>query len=247
MSEWSEGFFGGLWQEAQLQMWTDEDNRAAADKIERVLELRPGWTVLDVPCGDGRISLELAARGYEARGVDITDRFLVEARRKAEERGLSIRFEPGDMRELAFAAEFDAAFNFGGSFGYFDEEDNARVVVAISRALKPGGRFLIDTPSPETILPGFRDRLWREAGDVLVLTENRYDHEAGRIDSDWTIVAPDGGRETRHSSIRLYTYRDLVTLLQEAGFHRFEGFDASTLEPFALGASRLMLVATKSA
>lgn len=202
--------------------------------------------MLDVPCGDGRISLELAALGYEVKGVDITDRFLAEARRKAEERGLSIRFEPGDMRNLSFTAEFDAAINFGGSFGYFDEGDNSKVVEATSRALRPGGRFLIDTPTPETILPRFMERLWSEAGDVLVLTENRFDHETGRIDSEWTMVAPDGRRETRHSSIRLYAYRDLAALLREAGFEQIVGFDARTLEPFALGASRLMLVATKA-
>jgi SAM-dependent methyltransferase len=226
-------------------MWTDEDNRAAADRIERALQLKTRARLLDVPCGDGRISLELAARGYEVTGVDITEPFLAKARRKAEERGLTIRFEPADMRDLAFAAEFDTAINFGGSFGYFDEEDNARVVATMSRALKPGGRFLIDTPTSETIFPRFRERLWREAGDVLVLTENRYDHEAGRIDSDWTIVAPDGRRESRHSSIRLYTFRDLAALLHDAGFERIEGFDAGTLGPFTFDASRLMLVATK--
>jgi SAM-dependent methyltransferase len=246
MSEWTEGFFGGLWQEAQLRMWTDEDNRAAADKIERVLRLRPGSKVLDVPCGDGRISIELAARGYAVVGVDITDRFLGEARRKADQRGLSVRFERDDMRDVVFAAEFDAAFNFGGSFGYFDEEANAKVVSAMGRALRPGGRFLLDTPTPETIFSRFRDRLWLGARDVLVLAKNRYDHETGRIDSDWTIVSPDGRRETRHSSIRLYTYRELSALLRDAGFEQIEGFDADTLESFGFGASRLMLVARKA-
>ena len=246
MSDWTEGFFGGLWQEAQLRMWTDEDNRAAADKIERVLQLRPGWKVLDMPCGDGRISIELAARGYEVVGVDITDRFLGEARRKANERGLSVRFERDDMRDVVFAAEFDAALNFGGSFGYFEEEGNTKVVESVFRALRPGGRFLIDTPIPETIFPRFRERLWSFAGDVLLLTENRYNHETGRIDGEWTIVSPDGRRETRHSSIRLYTYRELSALLRDADFERIEGFDADTLESFGLGASRLMLVATKA-
>lgn len=245
MSDWTQGFFGGLWQEVQLRWWTAEDNRAAADKIERALQLQPGWKVLDAPCGEGRISLELAARGYEVAGVDITDRFLAEARRKSEERGLSIRFEQGDMRELAFAEEFDAAISFGGSFGYFDEEGNTKVVAAMGRALRPGGRFLIDMPTPETIFPQFRERLWRVADGLLVLTENRYDHETGRIDGDWTIVSPDGRRETRHSSIRLYTYRELSALLRAAGFVQIEGFDADTLEPFGLGASRLILVATR--
>jgi hypothetical protein len=67
MAEWWQGFFGGLWQEAQLRQWTDEDNRAAADKIERAMKLHSGSTVLDVPCGDGRISLELASVHHSIR------------------------------------------------------------------------------------------------------------------------------------------------------------------------------------
>lgn len=247
MAEWWQGFFGGLWQEAQLRQWTDEDNRAAADKIERAMKLHSGSTVLDVPCGDGRISLELAARGHQVTGVDITHRFLDEARRKATDRGLSARFERGDMRDLAFEAEFEAAINFGGSFGYFDEHGNSQVAAGVWRALRSGGRFLIDTPTTETIFPHFRDRLWFEAGDVLVLAENRYDHENGHIDTEWTIVGPDGGRETRRSSIRLYTYVELSSLLRTAGFERVEGFSSENVEPFAFGASRLMLVATKAA
>jgi SAM-dependent methyltransferase len=246
MSGWTERFFGSLWQEAYLAMWTDEDNRSHADRIEEAMHLQPGSRVLDVPCGAGRISLELAARDHEVTGVDITERFLEEGRRQSEERGLSLGFQRGDMRDLAFEAEYDAAINFGGSFGYFDEGDNAKVVAAMSRALKPGGRFLIDTPAPETIFPRFRERLWRVSGDVLVLIDNRYDHDAGRIDSDWTMISPDGRRETRRSSVRLYTYHELSDLLRASGFEQLAGFDTNTLEPFALGASRLMLVATKA-
>ncbi|MGH2641227.1 MAG: class I SAM-dependent methyltransferase, partial [Actinomycetota bacterium] len=100
------------------------------------MQLQPGSNVLDVPCGDGRISLELAARAHQVTGVDITARFLAEAQRNAGERGLSALFQQGDMRELTSDAEFDAVINFGGSFGYFDEEDNDRVVEGVRRALR---------------------------------------------------------------------------------------------------------------
>lgn len=226
-------------------MWSEEDNRAAADKIERALGLGQPAQILDVPCGDGRISLELAARGHDVTGVDLTARFLAEAERRAGERGLSVRWEQRDMRDLAFDSEFDAALNFGGSFGYFDDEGNERVTAGLYRVLRPGGRFLIDLLTPETIFPRFRERFWLTSREALVLSENHYAYETGRIDTDWTVVAPDGLRETRHSSIRLYTYRELLGLLRAAGFARMEGFDAADLQPFTLGASRLILIATK--
>jgi SAM-dependent methyltransferase len=246
MPEWWDGFFDGLMQDVQLGLWTDDqDNRASAEKIERAIGLHRPAPVLDVPCGEGRISIELAARGHDVTGVDLNERFLADGRRKAQERGLSIRWERRDMRDLYFESEFEAVLNFGGSFGYFDEDDNARVVAGVRRALRPGGRFLIDVPTTETIFPRFRERLWSTSHGFVVLNENRFDHESGRVEGDWTIVAPDGRRESLHSSIRLYTYRELVDQLRAAGFADVEGFDAANLEPFALGASRLLLVATK--
>lgn len=223
----------------------EEANRRDADRIERALRLVPGSAVLDVPCGDGRISLELAARGYEVTGVDASGHFVAEARRRAAEGGVSSRFEEGDMRELLFESEFDAAINFGGSFGYFDDAGNDRVAASVCRALRPGGRYLIDAVTPETIFQDFRDRLWYESGDVLVLVNNRYDPGTGRIEADWMMVGPDGSREAQHSSMRIYSFAELQALVLKAGFDRVEGFDSDSPEPFHLGASRLFLVATK--
>ena len=59
------------------------------------------------------------------------------------------------------------------------------------------------------------------------------------------LVGGDRKPETHHSSIRLYSFHELRELLTGAGFARCEGFDSTTLEPFGLGAGRLMLVATK--
>jgi SAM-dependent methyltransferase len=245
MPEWWEEFFDRAWQDVQLGSWTDDDNRVAADRIERALHLGPGADVLDVPCGDGRIALELAARGHRTTGVDITERFLAEARANAERRSLDVRFQHGDMRDLPFEGEFDAVVNFGGSFGYFDDEGSRRTVAAASRALRPDGRFLVDVLSPETLFTGFREQLWRTVGEIVVIIANRYDHENGRIESDWTIIAEDGRRTLQHSSMRLYTYRELKTLLLGEGFGDVEGFD-DDLKPFGLGASRLLAVATKA-
>jgi SAM-dependent methyltransferase len=247
VADWWRSFFQGRWEEVQVRQGADEEtNRVDADKIEGALRLAPGSTILDVPCGEGRTALELAARGYGVTGVDASSHFVAEARRRAAERGVSSRFEEGDMRELPFESEFDAAINFGGSFGYFDDAGNHRVAANACRALRPGGRYLIDTVTTETIFPDFRNRLWYEAGDVLVLVNNRYDPATGRIEADWMMVGPDGSREFQHSSMRIYSFAELQALVRTAGFDHVEGFDTDALESFHLGASRLFLVATKA-
>jgi SAM-dependent methyltransferase len=241
---WCEGFFAGLWEAIPAQAKPVERTRAEADAVERALRLTPGAHVLDVPCGDGRIACELAARGYQLTGVELAGAVLDRARRQATDRRLDVAWEHRDMRDLPWPEAFDAAFCFWGSFGYFDDAGNAAFARAVWQTLLPGGRFLVDTRVAETVLPDWREREWDRWGEVLVLEERRYDHAAGRVEGHWTFIH--GGRvETHDSSIRVYTYRELCQVLQQAGFAHCEGYDSLNLEPFALGAPRLLLVATK--
>jgi hypothetical protein len=78
-----------------------------------------------------------------------------------------------------------------------------------------------------------------------VLEERRWNLETGRIEADWTFVDPQDGVQTAHSSIRVYTYAELCTLLRTAGFRRFQGLDTTTGAPFRLGSRRLCLIATR--
>ena len=86
----------------------------------------PRAKILDVPCGAGRLSIELASRGYQVTGVDINSILLGESKRKAEERGFQITLEQRDMRELPWHGGFDGAICFWSSLGYFDELGNQK-------------------------------------------------------------------------------------------------------------------------
>ncbi|MGE0683566.1 MAG: cyclopropane-fatty-acyl-phospholipid synthase family protein, partial [Candidatus Binatia bacterium] len=183
-SEWWKPFYSGLWRNVQLQFWTPEQTQADADFIEQLLHLPPQANVLDIPCGEGRLSRALAARGYRLTGVDITATHLDEARRRAAAQQLAIRWEQRDMRNLPWQAEFGAAFCFWGSFGYFDDEENLKFVQAVFRALKPGGQFLLETHIVETLLPIFQERGWQQIGDTLILERRWYDYVQSRVGTE---------------------------------------------------------------
>ncbi len=244
-TEWWVQFFSGVALDLWRQATTEEQTRAEAVFIEKLLQLPPRTKVLDVPCGEGRLSLKLASRGYQVTGVDIALPFLEDARSKAAERGLSIGWEHRDMRNLPWQAEFDGAFCFGNSFGYFDDAGNANFLKSVARALKPGARFILEANEiAETTLPEFKERFWVPVGNILFLVESRYDHVQGCIDREYTFVR-DGKVETRSAIHRIYSYRELCRLLEEAGFANSEGFSSLTKEPFKLGSERLLLVTTK--
>jgi SAM-dependent methyltransferase len=244
VGEWWESFFETRWAGVQLD-WAGSTTDEEVDRIEERLRLEPASDVLDVPCGEGRIGRRLAARGHRVTGVDLTERFIEEGRHRAAADGVELTWVRGDMRRLAFEAEFDAAVNYWGSLGYFEDEGNRAFVAGVARALRPGGRLLIETLTLETLLPEFSQRMWQRIGETLVLQESRFDHERGRVDTEWTLIAADGTRDVRDSSIRVYCYAELTALLREVGFTSFEGVDTASGEPFGLGADRLTLVATR--
>lgn len=117
------------------------------------LELEPGMRVLDVGCGPGRHALELAARGMQVTGVDVSRRFVDLAEASASERGLSVDFRRCDARRLAFDAEFDAAISLcQGAFGlqgptgpavWSAEDQDAAVLGGIATGLRSGGRVAV--------------------------------------------------------------------------------------------------------
>lgn len=234
---WQEMFELPPWQAVQLGWESLEDTDHQVDRIVRATGLEPGMRVLDVPCGTGRIAKRLAANGFDVLGVDITERFLEEARAA----GVAVVRE--DMRELRFQDAFDVALCMWGSFGYFDDAGNLAQASAACRSLRPGGRYLIDVPAAESLLSNFRERDWFTAGDIDVLERRSYVVGTGRIETEWTFVRG-GERRVQNSSIRVYTVHELTDLLAQAGFTSFLALD-DELEPYDLGSRRLWMIATK--
>jgi SAM-dependent methyltransferase len=244
-NEWWRTFFSGVTVEFWLKVPTEDQTRAEADFLVRRLQLPAGGTVLDLACGGGRHAVDMALCGHEVTGVDLSSEFLEAARALAAERSVLVAWEQREMRDLPWAATFDGAYCFGNAFGYLDDDGNAAFVKAVARALKPGGRFVIETGvAAESILPTLHERRWYDFGDLLFLIHNRYDHVRSRLETDYTFVR-NGQVETRPGSQRVYTYGELGRLMGDAGFGDIEGFGSLAEEPFRLGSPRLYLSATK--
>ena len=244
--EWWEDFFRGSWGEFQAQAFPPEKTGSEVDFLVSALKLNAGDSVLDLACGIGRHSVELAARGMDVTGLDFNRAVLEVAEKAAKERGVSPRFIELDMRELAGSQLYDAVICFWTSFGYFeDEADDLLVAKRVADSLRAGGRFLIDIQVAETAFPRFRERRWSWLSDERskrLLEEARWNVETGRVDCEWTFLE-NGNARSSSSSIRLYSYRELCELLREAGFQRFEGYETVSGSPFKLGSQRLSLVA----
>lgn len=124
---------------------TDDRSRREASEIAEILALTPGASILDAPCGHGRISNFLAADGFKVTGVDRTELFLNQAKKDAERLGVEVDYYQGDLRALPVSGPFDAAVCWFTSFGYFDDDDNRLVLRQFADVLRPGGALIIET------------------------------------------------------------------------------------------------------
>ncbi len=179
----------------------------------------PQKKLLDCACGYGRHIASLTKRGMPVIGIDRSTSMLKAAARKLR----SADIDPsclvqGDLRSMPFEHTFDYAVCLFNSFGYFDaEDDNFRVLASVARALKPGGKFLLDVVNRDFVIRSMAPKDWFEHRGAFILERKRFDPVRSRSEIDVTVVDKRGKRSYHHS-IRLYSFTELSMLMEAAGF-----------------------------
>ena len=205
-----------------LPFLTPQATQAEAEFVINALALTPGAQVLDVGCGYGRHAMELAARGFHVVGLDLSTPLLVRGGEEALRRGLTINFVRGDMRELDFDAQFDGAYCLFSTFGYFDDETNKKTVSNIARALRPGGRVLIEILNRDYVITDLPTRVWWEGDGCVVLEEVELNYFSSRIQVNRSVVFDDGRQLEQDISVRAYSLHEVGKLLHSAGLRVLE-------------------------
>jgi SAM-dependent methyltransferase len=180
--------------------------------------------VLDLCCGFGRITLELARRGFSPVGVDITGAYLETARSDAAYENLDIEFVHGDVRFFKRPAAFDLAVNLYISFGYFEDPGDDRLFARnVCESLKPGGAFIIETLGKEMAVRDFVENEWFERAGFMVLTEYASLDSWSLLRNRWILIdKKDGRRIEKTFTQRLYSASELRQLLFDSGFSKVE-------------------------
>jgi SAM-dependent methyltransferase len=241
---WHETFFSGLAVESLFVLAalakTDEEARF----VETACGSVAGKKLLDVPCGEGRLSRALAARGAEVTGIDRTATLVEAARSAAAEKNLACQFLQRDMRDLPWTGVFDGAVCVGNSFGYFDDAGNQAFVAAVRRVLAPGGTIVLETCfAAEVVLPMTLGKRWYELGELCCLHDSRYDPATSNLTSDYAFMKNGHVEEKKQAHYRVYLCREIVALLRQAGFDSVECFGSTAREPFRAGSDNLWIEA----
>jgi SAM-dependent methyltransferase len=246
-SHWYADFFTELPNEFWRRAVPPESTEAEVDFIERQLGLPPNARIVDVPCGSGRHTLALAARGHRLTGLDISAEAIGYARRTAAEAGLDVALSVADMREIPCDDPFDAAVCLGNSFGYLDLAGTREFVAALAAAVRPGGGLVIDfSATAESVLPGY-DGAPRtmHTGDITVDATTEYDVAGSRLISGYRFRR--GAQDLAVTAIHhVYTSAHIGQLLTDAGFTELARYAGPDGGPYRVGAGRLLLTARRA-
>jgi len=237
-----------FWQTFESGMFTAERLEAAPQEVDQLIELlglQPGDKILDLCCGIGRHSLELARRAYEVTGLDRTAYYLEQARKKAESENLKVDFVLGDARRFCAIEEFDAVINMFTSFGYFEDAcDDKRVLLNAYASLKRGGKLLIEMVGKEILARIFQKRDWHERDGRIFLRETEATRDWSWIKNRW-ILLEDGRQQEFSFGHRVYSAVELTGLLKRCGFSQTKVFGDLKGSTYDHQAQRLVTIAVK--
>lgn len=188
--------------EAYLRYAFTRGTEAEVDFLYRELELEEGSRLLDVGMGPGRHALELARRGVQVVGVDLSEGFVELARQQAKDEGLIASFFVMDARSMPFDEEFDAVMSIcEGAFSL--GLDDLQILREMSMSLKPGGRFALAAVNAFYVVSHMRD-------------SGRFDPAKMLYHEQVEVVGADGTAKSFEMWNSCYTPRELAWIANGA-------------------------------
>jgi len=227
--------------------------RNEIDLFSQILELKSSDSILDLCCGQGRHSLELARRGFEqVNGLDRSHYLIGRAKKQCRNEGLMARFREGDARKLPYATDsFDAVLIPGNSFGYFEsDEDDKNVLREVFRVLRPGGKLLLDIADGLYIREHFNPRSWEWIDqNYFVCRERSLSESSERLVTREVIThVKNGVIADQFYAERLYSQDDISAMLLDCTYSmvKFHGSlvpESQRNQDLGMMARRLLITA----
>jgi 2-polyprenyl-3-methyl-5-hydroxy-6-metoxy-1,4-benzoquinol methylase len=229
MKRWYEELFVNYGKKYDDETFT-QGTLGECDFIEKEIGFDKTCRILDVGCGTGRHSIELAKRGYTVTGIDLSRSQLERAKKKAAEQGLIIPFLEHDARDLPFNHEFDVAIMLcEGGFPLMEtDEMNYEILENVTRSLTDSGTFIFTTLNGLFPLYHSVEKFCAETtgegnatyrGNTFDLMTFR-DHNITECEDD------DGNKKTLTCNERYYVPSEITWLLKTLGYKKIDIYGA---------------------
>lgn len=216
---WTDAYYGDLYLDSVEDLLTPALSALELDVISRLLRLRPVDRVLDAACGHGRHAVPLAARVGVACGLDRSGDYVRRAATRPPEGARRPVLVRGDVRALPFRpGAFDAAYSWYSSLFMFDDALNEACLAGLGRAVRPGGRLLVQHANPLRAAAEPEASAGRRLPDgSRVEEESRWDAARGVDVSSRRIIRPGGAVLAATAELRYYKPSEWRRLAERAG------------------------------
>ncbi|AKQ68290.1 methyltransferase, putative [Myxococcus hansupus] len=229
-------------------VWYQPLDAVASEEVERtlrLLDLKPGASILDVCCGHGRHSIELARLGFQVTGLDLSSERLGMARERAARAGVAVTWLNADMRSIS-APQQDAVMVLYTSFGVLESDaEHLTALRSIHDALAPGGQLLIEADNRDHAIHQ-PPRQWGETESLLWWEENVFEPRTSRNHrSYWGRNSRTGTLYEQHINYRLFSAHELLGLIEQAGLRVADVWGDLDGRPFTVGSPMLVVRARR--
>lgn len=227
--QWYETLFENYNQQYDRECFT-QGTMGECDFIEKELNFNKELKIIDIGCGTGRHSIELAKRGYTVCGIDLSENLLERAREKAKQNGLHIDFLKHDARNLPFEDQFDVAIMLcEGGFPLMEtDEMNFEILKNVSKSLRKNAKFIFTTlnglfPLYHSINDFHADG---KAESNATYNSQNFDLMTFRDYNITKFVDDNGVQQELYCNERYYVPSEISWLLKTLGFTKIEIFGA---------------------
>jgi 2-polyprenyl-3-methyl-5-hydroxy-6-metoxy-1,4-benzoquinol methylase len=237
MKHWTKKFFidkAELWLRFLDMKWRHgvQDAKAITTILKKYGIER--GNILELGCGNGRVSINLAKMGFTVTGIDISSLCVHDAIKRAKKRKIkNVRFICGDIRNLnaVVKRKYDVVISIWTSIGFYSKQTDKKIFQSISKLLKKKGIVMIlSTMSREFLLQHFCPTVHEEIGDFLVLHKHYFDTYRSIIKNKW-IFYKRRGKDLMYIdeidfNLRTYSMHELVEMADSADLEFVEAFDS---------------------
>ncbi len=204
-----------------------DEAKSSVHSMINLLSLSKGMKLLDLCCGQGTYSLEIAKQGFHVTGVDFTKSYIEKAKKMSLESSVSIEYIQDDMRTFCRKEYFDRIINIGTSFGQFEnKKEDYNVLRNIYLSLVSNGIVLMEMMGKEIMENNFKPISqydYPEIGCTMVM-ERKWAEDKNMLNRYCILKENNRVKYSFDISHRIYSFIELSRILKEIGFSKVDVF-----------------------